>query len=265
MTIGKQRPQHQKLGKGIAPAGMADVVVLGEPRPPLRDRLLNRLRQRAHGDHRPGHKREQQDGEVVPQGLLVHVAVGGEAFQVVFQEKDAQEIGIAPLHRDIPGQHHGEIEKHPGNPDRAAQQRPFPPQCGEAEDDAPGHNRSHRTFGQRGYADEEIEVEEPEFLVRLIPGVPAEHADAEGRGQLHIGRGSAGEADDAGAGGSNQCGIQLASGPEAAQVQIDQRDQDESEAGRRETRRPVVYAELEEGKHGPPVVESGLFQPGMAP
>ena len=54
-------------------------------------------------------------------------------------------------------------------------------------------------------------------------------------------------------------------GPEAAQVQIDQRDQDERETGRGETRRPVVYAKLEEGKHGPPVVESGLLQPGMAP
>ena len=127
------------------------------------------------------------------------------------------------------------------------------------------HDGSHRTFGQRGHADEEIEVEEPELLVRLIPGIPAEHADAEGRGQLHIGRGSAGEADDAGAGSGDQCGIQLAPGPEAAQVQIDQRDQDESETGRGKTRRPVVYAKLQEGKHGPPVVERGLLQPGMAP
>ena len=99
---------------------MADVVMLGEPRPPLRDRLVNRPHQRAQGDDRPGHKREQQDREVVPKRLLVHVAVGGEAFQVVFEEEDAQEVGIAPLDRDIPWQHHGEIENHPGNPDGAA-------------------------------------------------------------------------------------------------------------------------------------------------
>ncbi len=225
-------PQNQKFGKGIAPAGMADVMVFGEARPPLRNRLLDRVHQRAHGDDRPGHQREQHDGDVVPNGLLMHVAVGGEAFQVVFQEKDAQKIRITPLYRDIPGQHHGEIEKHPGDPDRAAKQGPLPPQSGKGENDEQGHGRSHGAFGQRGHADEEIEVEEPELLVRLIPGIPAEHADAEGRGHLHIGGGAAGEADDAGARGGNQRGIQLAPGPEAAEVQIDQRDQDESKAGR---------------------------------
>ena len=54
-------------------------------------------------------------------------------------------------------------------------------------------------------------------------------------------------------------------GRKRRRCRIDQRDQDESETGRGETRRPVVYPKLEEGKHRPPVIESGLFQPGMAP
>ncbi len=130
-------------------------------------------------------------------------AVGGEALQVVFQEENAQKVGITPLYRDIPGQHHGEVENHPGEPERPAQQEPLPPQGGEGENDEHGQKGGHGAFGQRSHADEEVEVEEPELLVRLIPGIPAEHADAEGGGQLHIGRGSAGEADDAGARGGN--------------------------------------------------------------
>ncbi len=265
MMIGKQRPKHKKLREGIAPAAMADVMVLGMAGPPFGDRLLNRLDQSAHGDHRPGHQRKQHDGEVVPQRLLMHVAVGGEPFEVVFEEKDAQEIGIAPLYRDIPGQHHREVEKHPGDPDRAPQQGPLPPQRGEAEDDAACHDGSYGTFGERGNADEKVEVEEPEFLVGLIPGIPAEHADAEGRRHLHIGRCAAGKADDAGARSGNQSGIQLASRAEAAHMQINQGDQDESKTGGREPRRPVVDPELQKGEHGAPVVERGFFQPGMAP
>jgi hypothetical protein len=48
-------------------------------------------------------------------------------------------------------------------------------------------------------------------------------------------------------------------------VQVDQRYQDERKTGRGKTRRPIVHAKFQEGKHGAPVVESGLLQPGMAP
>jgi len=169
------------------------------------------------------------------------------------------------LHGDVPGQHHGEVEQHARDPDGSPQQRPLPSQGGKAEYDAPRHGGSHRTFGQRGDANKEVKVEEPELLVRLVPGIPAKHPYAERRSQLHVGRSSAREANNAGAGSGDQGGIQLASGPESTQVEIDQRDQDKSETGRRKTRRPVVDTKLQKSKHGPPVIKRGLLQPGMAP
>ena len=86
-------------------------------------------------------------------------------------------------------------------------------------------------FGQGGGSDEEIEIEEPELAVGLIPCIPAQHADAEGRGELHVGRCAARKADDSGAGGGDERGVKLASAAEAADVEIDERDQDEGEAG----------------------------------
>ena len=66
----------------------------------------------------------------------------------------------------------------------------------EEQDDAEREERRDRTFGQRRRGAEEVEVEEPELLARLVPRIPAEHADAERRGQLHVGRRAAREADD---------------------------------------------------------------------
>ena len=68
-----------------------------------------------------------------------------------------------------------------------------------------------------------------------------------------------------GAGGGDQRRIQLSSVAEAPDVQVDEHHQHEGEAGRGQARRPVVHAKFAEGEHGAPVVESRLFQPGMAP
>ena len=45
------------------------------------------------------------------------VAVGGKAFQVVFEKELAEEGGILMLHGDEPGQHHGEVKQHPWPPE----------------------------------------------------------------------------------------------------------------------------------------------------
>ena len=66
--------------------------------------------------------------------------------------------------------------------------------------DAERHEWRDRAFGERGRAAKKVEIEQPEFFVGFIPGIPAQHADAERRGQLHICGCAARETDDSGAG-----------------------------------------------------------------
>ncbi len=119
-------------------------------------------------------------------------------------------------------------------------------------------------FGEGGGGAEEVEVEEPEFLAGLVPGIPAEHADAERRGELHVGGGPAGEADDGDAGDGDESGVEMASGAEPPHVQEDEDDEGERGGGGGKTGGPVGDAELLEEAHGAPVVEGGLFEPGLA-
>ena len=193
---GKERPEDEELGEGVAGAGVAEIAAGVVADLPLGDGDFDGVDQRADGDDCPGHEADEQDDEVVQEGLVVLVAVGGEALQIVFEEEEPVEGRVALLDGDVPGQHHDEVEHDAGPPDGAAQQRPLAAEAGEEKDDGEREERSDGAFGECGCGAEEVEVEEPEFLAGLVPGVPAEHADAEGRGELHVGRGSAGEADD---------------------------------------------------------------------
>ena len=118
---------------------------------------------------------------------MVLIAVGGEAFEVVLEEEEAEEGRVAALHGDVPGEHHDEVEQDAGDPDGAAQQRPLAAERGEEKNDAKGEKRGDGAFGKRGGGAEKVEIEEPELATGLIPGVPAEHADRERRGELHVG------------------------------------------------------------------------------
>jgi hypothetical protein len=56
----------------------------------------------------------------------------------------------------------------------------------------------------------------------------------------------------------------VAAAPEAAHVEIDERHHNEGEAAGRKSGAPVVDAEFLKDKHGAPVVEGGLLEPGLA-
>jgi hypothetical protein len=192
------------------------------------------------------------------------IAIGGKALQVMFQEKHTEKVGILVLDGDKPGQNHGKVERNPRPPEGAPQNGPLAAQVGEG-----GHNHEsqkgrHRPLGQRGHASKEVDVEEPELGVGLVPGVPAQKADGQRRGHLHIGGSAAGKAHDAGAGDGDQRRVQMAARTKAPHMQVDERHHDEGEGGRGQARRPVVHAEVLEDEHRPPVVERGLFQPGLA-
>ncbi len=260
----EERPEDEELGEGVACAGVAEIALGFMADLPLGDGDLDGIDERADGDDGPGHQADEQDAEVVPEGLMVLVAVGGEALQIVLEEEESVEGGVVPLNGDVPRKHHREVKKDAGEPDGATEERPLAAETGEEQDDGEGQEGCDRAFGEGGGGSEEVEVEEPELLAGLVPGVPAEHADAEGRGELHVGGGSAGEADDSDAGGGDERGVEVASGAESPHVEEDQDDEDEGAGGGWEAGGPVVDAELLEEAHGAPVVEGGLLEPGLA-
>ena len=89
-------------------------------------------------------------------------------------------------------------------------------------------------FGEGGGRAEEVEVEEPEFLAGLVPGVPAEHADAEGCGELHVGGGATGETEDGKRRDRDEGGVEVTSGPKAPHVQEDEEDEEGCAGGGRQ-------------------------------
>ena len=178
-------------------------MLLGVARPPLCDRLLNRVRQRAHGDDRPGHKRSQHDGDVVPKGVLVHVAVGSKAFPgYVPGNTRAENQGYAAAPRYTKARPWRDQRRHPGIQMVRQQQRPFPSQRGEAEDNNTsaikrGYRALWRAWLRRP---EDQRSKSQNFFPVSYQAYQTKHADAEGRCHLHIGGGPASEADDARAG-----------------------------------------------------------------
>ena len=163
-----------------------------------------------------------------------------------------------------PGQHDGEVESDAGPPEGALEDGPLAAQEGEGGNDEDGEERSDGAFGESGHAGEEVDIEEPEFGVGFVPGVPAEETDGKRRGHLHVSGSAAGEANDAGAGDGDDGRVEVSAGPESSHVQVDEGRHDEGEAGGRETGGPVVDAELLKDEHGAPVVERRLLKPGVA-
>ena len=192
------------------------------------------------------------------------VAVGREALKIVLDKEFAEECRVLMLHGDEPGQDHGEVENDSRPPERPPKNGPLPAQECECDDDARGEEWCNRTLGQRGQPGKEIDIVEPEFRIGFIPCIPAEEAYGERCGHLHVGGGASREADDACAGDSDECRIQMAAGTKTTHMQINEADHDKGEGGRRETGTPIVDAEILKKEHGAPVVESRFFKPGMA-
>src|SRR5580658_9459847 len=119
------------------------------------------------------------------------VAVAGEALDVVLEKEEAEEVRIAPLNRDVPGQHHQQEEPEAGEPDGAADGGPLAAQAKEQHDGAEHQEDGDGALGEGGGRAEEVEVEEPKLFAGLIPGIPTEQTYRQGRGELHVRGGAA--------------------------------------------------------------------------
>ena len=179
---GEEGPEDEELGEGVAGAGVAEVTLGIVADLPLGDGDLDGVDEGADGDDGPRHESEQKNAEVVPEGLVMLVAVGGEALEIVLEEEKLVEGGIASLDGDVPGEDHYEVKNDAGEPDGAAEERPLAAETGEEKDDDEGKEGGNGAFGEGGCGSEEVEVEEPELFAGLVPGVPTEHADTEGSG-----------------------------------------------------------------------------------
>ena len=71
---------------------------------------------RRHDEYRPWEQPNEHNGHEIPEGLRVVIEVSAEARQVVLENKDADEIRVLDLYRDIPRDRYGAEEQHPGDP-----------------------------------------------------------------------------------------------------------------------------------------------------
>ena len=225
--MGKMAQRTRNSGKASSGAGMAEIAEGLATGRPFGDGDVDAVEECANAEDGPGHEGDEEDGEIVPEGLVVLVSVGGEALQIVFKEELAVKGGIAALDSDVPGQDHQQEEADSGPPEGAAEDGPFLSKPEEEADDGEREKGRDRAFGEGSGGAEEVEVEEPELLPGLVPGIPSEHADAEGCGKLHIGGGSAGEGGDAQTGSGDEGGIEMPAGAESPHVQEDEDDEEE--------------------------------------
>ena len=139
---GNEGPQHQEFREGIAGAAGLFPGIGGVAQPPFGDRGLDPVNQGPEGNHRPRHDSQNDNHNVIPEGVWVLVAVGGETGDILLHEEFVEEGGVGPLHGDKPGQHDGEIEEHAGPPERASDNRPLAAQGRECTHDDDGQKRS---------------------------------------------------------------------------------------------------------------------------
>ena len=145
------------------------------------------------------------------------IAVGGEALQIVLEEEEPVEGGVALLDGDVPGQHHDEEQGDTRPPDSAAEEGPLAAQTCEEKDDG-WQKGATGPLARVAAAPKEFQFEKPELLACLVPGVPAEHSYAKRGGELHVRRGATGEADDGHAGDGDESGVEVTPGAEPPAV-----------------------------------------------
>src|SRR5713226_1649329 len=160
----------------------------------------------------PGKKSRQQNWPVVPEGLDV-LEFGGEvAFEIVFDDEDAEEIGVAAGAQDVPGESGqaegrecGGVKETQGVAPALGEERP-------KENGAATENDRCRALGEDGEAEKEAEENKSEpgrlwnYRRTFVAGEAkhyggAHHCNGEHSAEGHIRGGGMREADHADGGG----------------------------------------------------------------
>ena len=208
MRTGTSGPDHQECIQGV----FATRDYLSSFRPPR----ANGSATRPAMNTVQGIKTEQSDRHEVPEGLLVVIEVGAEARQIVLKNEDAEELRIVDLHSDVPGR--GEDTEERGCRESRA--------CAEGRGSRVSSRQkitimmAARSGATGPLASMPKARETIKDCLRALRDALSYHpyhassAMVNSRGQRHVGRGGAGEADDSGGGGGHQRAIELKAGPE---------------------------------------------------
>src|SRR6266849_9389150 len=170
---------------------------------------LNAPRNRSPEENRrPWKNGEEEDGSVVPEGLDVLEFGGKVAFEIVFDDEDAEEIGIAMGAEDVPGKR-GEAEG--SDCDGMKEAEGVAPALGEERPEKYGaaeENDGCGAFCEDGEAEEETEENQGEpgcaredwrvFVLREAQhDGGADHRHSEHRAEGHVRGSGVREADHA--------------------------------------------------------------------
>src|SRR6266849_1775482 len=105
----------------------------------------------------PWKNSQDKNGDVKPEGLDVLELGSEEAVEIVLDDEDAEEIGVAAGAEDIPGKS-GEAEAGDGDWVKAAEDvAPALGEHGPEKDRAAGENDCGRAFSESGEAEEKTE------------------------------------------------------------------------------------------------------------
>src|SRR5438874_6685666 len=107
------------------------------------------------------------------------IKVAGKTFQVVLQDEDPQELRIAQLNKNEPGQDDRAVDDDAGNPKCAKRLAKIAAQGAEYQNYRASEERSDWPFCEGRDGEKEVKVQQPNLLACLIPGVPTEHGDGE--------------------------------------------------------------------------------------
>ena len=202
---------------------------------------------------------------------------GGEvAFEIVFDDEDVEEIGVAAGAEDIPresdeaeGRDRGGMKKAEGVTPALGEERP-------EKNGAAGENEGGGAFGEYGEAEEETEQKEGEprpsrknrriFVTRQTKHYSgAHHRDGQHGAEGHVRSGSMGEADHADGGRKQK--EQPTSGFRAVETQREPSERKRGEQcgdGAGQPRGSFTHAKEHEAERRAPVEERRLFEPRLS-
>jgi hypothetical protein len=108
----------------------------------------------------PGHERDKRNRDVEPKGLNMLEFWSEVAFEVVLDDKDAEELGIAVSAKYVPGEG-GQAETGDGQRVKAAESvTPTSGQDGPEEYGAAGKNDGGGSFGEDGETEKKAEEQQ---------------------------------------------------------------------------------------------------------
>ena len=121
------------------------------------ERVADAICHRPEQEKSPRNEGDEDDGDVKPEGLDVLEFGSEEALEIVFDDEDAKEIGIAAGAENVPGKS-GEAEAGDGDGMKTAEGvAPAFGEDGPEQNSAAGENDRGRTFCENGEAEEEAE------------------------------------------------------------------------------------------------------------